>query len=155
MAENLKKGGGKKAPKKKKGAKAGEPAGNVIALDKTRKKNTATRAEAVAQFDEIFELHRELNASSAEIRKRIGDAYATAAKKLDLSKKSVKHLFKLEKFRRENEAAEREFDSRDRESFELAAQMLWGTPFGEFAAHAASLAKKDGFGGKTSPSESD
>lgn len=157
MANRLKPAGAKapkpkkaKAPKgggKRKAAAAGE-SGNVVALDKSRKRNTVSRAEAIEHFEEIFELHRELGEVSGAVRKRINDAYATTAKKLDMPKKTVKHLFKLEKFRRENEAAEKEFDGRDRDGFLLAAQIFGeDTPFGRFAAEAAGRAKTDSFGG--------
>lgn len=158
MAGKLKPAGGAKPPKKPPGKKGKGP---TLAVDNSRKasgggKNTVTRAEAVADYEEIFELHRELNETSAAIRKRIGDAYATTAKKHGTSKKVTKHLFKLEKARREVEAAEREFDSRDREGFELAAQMFGDDlPFGQFAAQAAARAKKDGFAGKTKADDSE
>jgi hypothetical protein len=159
MANRLKPAGGKppkaKPPKKDKALKGGRrkaPAaegGNVVALDKSRKgRNTVSRAEAIEHFEEIFELHRELGEVSGAVRKRINDAYATTAKKLDMPKKTVKHLFKLEKFRRENEAAEKEFDGRDRDGFMQAAQIFGeDTPFGQFALAAAQRAKPDGFGG--------
>jgi hypothetical protein len=122
MAGRLKPAGGKPPPKppakRKPTAKGGrgKRAGNVVELGKSRTgKNTVTRAEAVAQFEEIFELHRELGEVSGAVRKRIGDAYKTTAKKIGLTVKATKHLFKLEKFRRENEAAEKEFDGRDRD----------------------------------------
>lgn len=155
MAGRLKPAGGKPPPKppakRKPTAKGGrgKRAGNVVELDKSRTgKNTVTRAEAVAQFEEIFELHRELGEVSGAVRKRIGDAYKTTAKKIGLTVKATKHLFKLEKFRRENEAAEKEFDGRDRDGFMLAAQIFGDdTPFGQYALAAAGRAKQDGFGG--------
>lgn len=158
MANRLKPAAGKppKPPKAKKAKaakaprapKGGKP-GNVVSLDESRSgKNTCTRAEAVAQFEGIFELHRELGEVSGAVRKRIGDAYKTTAKKLGLTVKATKHLFKLEKFRRENEAAEREFDGRDRDGFMLAAQIFGDdTPFGQYALAAAGRAKTDEFGG--------
>lgn len=155
MANRLKPAGGKPPPAKKakavkKAAKPGKRGGadNVVTLDKSRSgKNHLTQAEAVAHFEEIFELHRELNEVSSAVRKRIGDAYSTTAKAMGVPKKVAKHLFGLEKFRRETEAREREFDGRDRDGFMLAAQMLEGLPFGDFAMQAAGRAKSDGFGG--------
>lgn len=162
MAPRLKPAGAAAKPPKKpkvaKPPKAGKP---KIAVDNTRDggkgghrgKNTVTRAEAVREFEEIFELHRELGEVSGAVRKRISDAYSTTAKKLDIPKKQVKHLFKLEKFRRENEAAEKEFDGRDRDALMKCAQIFGeDTPFGAFAAAAAGRAKTDGFGG-TGPEE--
>jgi hypothetical protein len=158
MANRLKPAGApKKAakPKKNKAVKGGRrkgtpEGGNVVALDKSRKRNTVSRAEAIEHFEEIFELHRELGEVSGGVRKRINDAYATTAKKLDMPKKTVKHLFKLEKFRRENEASEKEFDGRDRDGFMVAAQIFGeDTPFGQFALAAAQRAKPDKFGGGT------
>lgn len=156
MANRLKPAGGKppaaKKPKKAATVKAAKPKGgkdNVIALDKSRK-NVATLAEAQSQFEEIFELHRELGEVSGAVRKRIGDQYKTTAKKIGLTVKATKHLFKLEKFRRENEAAEKEFDGRDRDGFMLAAQIFGDLPFGQFALAAAGRAKTDGFGGGAS-----
>jgi hypothetical protein len=154
VANRLKPAGGKKPgpkppkPKKPKTVKPGKGAGaNVVQLDKSRK-NTVSRAEAVAQFEEIFELHRELGEVSGAVRKRISDAYKTTAKKIGLTVKATKHLFKLEKFRRENEAAEKEFDGRDRDGFMLAAQIFGDdTPFGQYALAAAGRAKQDNFGG--------
>lgn len=154
MAPRLKPAAGKppKKPKAKK-AKAAKPPkrgkGSVVSLDEARTgKNTCTRAEAVAEFEGIFELHRELGEVSGAVRKRIGDAYKTTAKKIGLTVKATKHLFKLEKFRRENEAAEKEFDGRDRDGFMLAAQIFGDdTPFGQYALQAANRAKTDKFGG--------
>ncbi len=164
MAPRLKPAGAAaKPPKKPKGAKppkAGK--GPQIAVDNTRGggkgghkgKNTLTRAEAVAEMEELFELHRELGEVSGAVRKKIQDQYKTTANKMGTSAKVVKHLFKLEKFRRENEAAEKEFDSRDRDGFMLAAQMFGDdTPMGQYAADAAGRAKVDGFGGKTGEAE--
>lgn len=156
MAPRLKPAAGKapaKKPKPPKKPKVGKPPkppkGTVVSLDEARTgKNTCTRAEAVAQFEEIFELHRELGEVSGAVRKRIGDSYKTAAKKIGLTVKATKHLFKLEKFRRENEAAEKEFDGRDRDGFMLAAQIFGDdTPFGQYALQAANRAKTDKFGG--------
>jgi hypothetical protein len=163
MAGRLKPPGAPKKPAKPKKAAAAlkAPKGPRIAVDNTRAagkadkdksekrgKNTVTTAEAIEQFEEIFELHRELGEVSGAVRKRIADAYATTAKKLDMTKKTVKHLFKVEKFRRENEAAEAEFDGRDRDGFMQAAQIFGeDTPFGMFALAAAGRAKRDGFGG--------
>lgn len=153
MAPRLKPAGGK-PPKAKKAVKARGSArrGPKLAVDNSRGegggKNICSRAEAVEHIEEIFELHRELNEASGAIRKKINDAYATAAKKIGISKKAAKHLFKLEKFRRENEASEREFDGRDRDGFLLAAQIFGeDTPLGAYAAEAAGRAKTDGFGG--------
>lgn len=150
MANRLKPAAGKPpAAKKPKAAKKAKGGGgeNVVELDKSRK-NSISKAEATKQFEEIFELHRELNEVSAAVRKRIGDAYSTTAKKMGMPKKGVKHLFKLEKMRREIQAAEKEFDGRDRDGFMLAAQIFGeDTPFGEFAMRAAGNAKTDGFGG--------
>jgi hypothetical protein len=159
MAGKLKPAGAaKKPPKAKKSKASGKGGGGPkIAVDNTRRgKNTISKAEAQTQFEEIFELHRELNEVSAAVRKRIGDAYATTAKKLDMPKKTVKHLFKLEKFRRENEAAEQEFDGRDRDGFMVAAQIFGeDTPFGAFALAAAGRAKADAFAGKTSKADAE
>jgi hypothetical protein len=153
MAHRLKPAAGKPPKpkreklKKAKSAGKGKPNGNVVSLDKSRK-NTVSKAEAVAQFEEIFELHRELGEVSGAVRKRINDAYVTTAKKLGVTKKTAKHLFGLEKFRRENEAKEKEFDGRDRDGFMLCAQIFGeDTPFGEFAFAAAGRAKTDKFGG--------
>lgn len=163
MANRLKPAGGGKPPKKAKAPKASKAAALRVAVDNSRGggkgghrgKNTVTRAEAVQEFEEIFELHRELGEVSGAVRKRIADAYATTAKKLDIPKKQVKHLFKLEKFRRENEAAEKEFDGRDRDALMKCAQIFGeDTPFGAFAAAAAGRAKTDGFGG-TGPEEAE
>lgn len=159
MATRLKPTGHKPKAKPKKKAAAGK--GPRIAVDNTRKsgggKNTATRAEAVELFEEIFELHRELGEVSGAVRKRIADQYSTVAKKLDMPKKTVRHLFKLEKFRRENEAAEKEFDGRDRDGFMVAAQIFGeDTPFGQYALAAAQNAKADKFAGTkggTAPDE--
>lgn len=150
MANKLKPAGAKPKPKKPLAIAKGKN-GPKLAVDNSRKgKNTVSRVEAIAEFEEVFELHRELNEVSAAVRKKIGDQYSTIAKKLDMPKKAVKHLFKLEKFRRENEAAEKEFDGRDRDGFLLAAQIFGDdTPFGRFAMEAAGRAKTDGFGGKT------
>lgn len=158
MAGKLKPAGAKKPkpkPKKPKSGKGGKGgAGNVVALDHSRKgKNTVSRAEAVAEFEDLFELHRELGEVSGAVRKRIGDQYKTIGKKLDMPVKAVKHLFKLEKFRRENEAAEKEFDGRDRDGFLVAAQIFGDDlPMGQYAQRCADNAKRDGFGGKTARS---
>lgn len=139
----------KKAAKPKAGGKGKTQAGgdNVVALDKSRK-NICSRDQAIDQFEEVFELHRELGEVSGAVRKKISDAYATGAKKIGVSKKVFKHLFKLEKTRREVEAAEAEFLGNDRDGFLLAAQIFGDdTPFGAFALAAAGRAKKDGFGG--------
>jgi hypothetical protein len=164
MAPRLKPAGGKPPkPKKVKTIKGGKRgSGPKLAVDNSRApgkgggKNICSRAEAIAHIEDIFELHRELNEVSAAVRKKIADAYGTAAKKIGISKKATKHLFKLEKFRRENEAAEAEFDGRDRDGFLLAAEIFGAdTPFGQFAAEAAGRAKTDGFGGSDAGEESE
>jgi hypothetical protein len=149
MAGKLKPAGAPPKKPKAKKVKAPKPGKPALAVDNTRKgKNTVSRAEAIAEFEELFELHRELGEVSGAVRKKIGDQYKTTGKKLDMPVKTVKHLFKLEKFRRENEAAEKEFDGRDRDGFMQAAQMFGeDSPFGQFALAAAGRAKKDGFGG--------
>lgn len=153
MAGKLKPpGAAAKKPKAKKAKAPGAKApkgGNVVELDKTRaKRNTVSRAEAVAEFEEVFELHRELGEVSGAVRKKIGDQYKTIGKKLDMPVKTVKHLFKLEKFRRETEAAEKEFDGRDRDGFLVAAQIFGDDlPMGQYAQRCADNAKRDGFGG--------
>lgn len=159
MAPRLKPPGAAAKPPKK--PKVGKPPkgakGPKIAVDNTRGggkgghkgQNTLTRAEATAEMEELFELHRELGEVSGAVRKRIQDQYKTTAKKMGTSAKVVKHLFSVEKFNREREAREKEFDSRDRDGFMLAAQMFGDdTGFGQYAAEAAGRAKVDGFAGK-------
>jgi len=113
--------------------------------------NTLTPEDAAEAFEEIFKLHSKLGSVSGEIRKEIADEYATVAKRLDIPKKIVKHLFALEKARREVVKTEAEFDSRERDALLKCAQTFGeDTPFGAFALRAANLAKRDDFAGDSS-----
>ncbi len=135
MAARLKAGKGKQKGKSTKGRK----------LDGL---NTLSPEEAAEAFEELFKLHAKLASVSGEIRKDIADEYATVAKRMDIPKKIVKHLFGLEKHRRDVVKKQAEFDSRDRDALMKVAQMMGeDTPFGQFAMRAADLAKRDDFGG--------
>lgn len=147
MAPRLKAPGAKKKAAKPAKKKA---ANNVVTLDKSRRRgsNTISSKEATAEIETIFELHRELNEVSGEIRKRINDQYATTASKMGVTKKLVKHIFALEKHRREVESKEAEFDARDREECLKGAQIFGeDSPFGAFLMRAAGNAPIDGFAG--------
>lgn len=145
MAKALK-AGGAVARGKGKGGKGGK--GGKAPKDSFNGRNTLTPEEAEEAFEEIFKLHAKLASVSGEIRKEIADEYATVAKRLDIPKKIVKHLFGMEKHRREVIKKEAEFDSRDRDALLKCGQMFGeDTPFGAFALRAANLAKKDEFAG--------
>jgi hypothetical protein len=147
MAGRVKAGGAPKKPAKKKAAAKPKGAGRTG-------KNTLSAEEAAEAFEEIFNLHAELETVSGEVRKRIADEYATVAKRLDVPKKIIKHEFALEKHRRAIAKLESEFDGRDRDALMKLAQIFGeDSPFGEFALRAAGRAKRDDFGGSTETTE--
>lgn len=147
MAGRVKAGGVPAKQKKKKGA--AKPKG-----ESRSRKNTLSAEEAAEAFEEIFNLHAELETVSGEVRKRIADEYATVAKRLDVPKKIIKHEFALEKHRRAIAKLESEFDGRDRDALMKLAQIFGeDSPFGEFALRAAGRAKRDDFGGSEEKDE--
>lgn len=141
-----------KAGKPAKGAKDGDE--NVVQLKqpkgkKPKKGSNLPDPDAIkAHFQTFQDLHDELGSVSGEVRKRIADAYSTAAADLGVPKKVIKHLWGLEKFRMAQEEREHDFDSRDRDALVALAESLGAeTPLGRFALEASGRAKSDGFGG--------